>query len=163
MRHAPIALAVLSAALLSLAAVTSANAAPTYTMDINLASVHTEQWARHDLNQRNEGLGFSAHFNRNWSVSTGWYRNSYRRGSAYLLANWTPLHFALPADWRIAAGGTAGLDSGYRTNEVASQPFMAAGLVRVIAPQGWSVNLMAVPNGSGRRSGFIGAQMSVPL
>ncbi|EQD34540.1 conserved hypothetical protein, secreted, partial [mine drainage metagenome] len=123
-------------ATLALAIPVAAGASPSWTLDVNLASVHTERWARHSLNQRNLGLGVTAQFNRNWSISAGWYRNSYRRGSAYALVNWTPWHLALPAGWSIAAGATAGLDSGYRRNELATQPLVAAALLRVIAPQG---------------------------
>ncbi|EQD66226.1 hypothetical protein B1B_06212 [mine drainage metagenome] len=94
-------------------------------MDVNLASYHTERWARHALNQRNLGLGLTAQFDRDWSISGGWYRNSYHRTSTYALLNWTPLHLALPAGWRIAAGATAGLDSGYLSNELATQPLVA--------------------------------------
>ena len=152
-----------AALIAALAATAIASAAPTYTLDVNLASVHTERWARHSLNQRNLGIGATARFSPDWSVSAGWYRNSYRRGSAYALVNWTPLYFELPAGWRIAAGATAGLDSGYRSDELATQPLVAAGLLRVIAPAGWSMNLDAVPNAPGRRAGFIGAQVSMPL
>ncbi len=152
-----------AAIVVALAAPAAASAAPTYTLDVNLASVHTERWARHSLNQRNLGIGATARFTPDWSVSGGWYRNSYRRGSAYLLVNWTPLHFELPAGWSIAAGATAGLDSGYRHSELATEPVVAAGLLRVIAPAGWSMNLDAVPNAPGRRAGFIGAQLAVPL
>ena len=144
--------------LAALAAPVAASASPTYTLDVNLASVHTERWARHDLNQRNLGLGATVHFTQDWSVSAGWYRNSYRRGSAYALVNWTPWHVSLPAGWSIAAGATAGLDSGYRSSELATQPLVAAGLLRVIAPAGWAVDLTAVPNAPGGRTGFIGAQ-----
>ncbi|MHB1773553.1 MAG: hypothetical protein ACYCST_17795 [Acidimicrobiales bacterium] len=147
----------------ALAAPVAVSAAPTYTLDLNLASVHLERWARHDLNQRNLGAGLTAHFSPNWSVSAGWYRNSYRRGSTYLLASWTPLHWSLPAGWSVAAGATAGLDSGYRSDELATQPWVAAALLRVIAPQGWSINLTAVPNAPHARSGFIGMQLAVPL
>lgn len=152
-----------TALIAALAAPTIASAATNYTLDVNLASFHTERWARQSLNQRNLGLGATARFNRDWSISAGWYRNSYRRGSAYLLANWTPLHWSLPAGWSLSAGATAGLDSGYRTDELATEPLVAAALVRVIAPSGWSVNFTAVPNAPGRRSGFIGAQVSLPL
>ena len=147
----------------ALAAPAIASATTSYTLDVNLASLHTERWARHDLNQRNLGAGITAQLTPNWSVSAGWYRNSYRRGSAYALVNWTPLHWSLPAGWSLAAGATAGLDSGYRTNEIATQPLVAAGLLRLIAPAGWSINLTAVPNAPGRRSGFIGMQVSMPL
>ena len=155
---------ILAAALIAaLAAPAIASAATTFSLDVNLASIHTERWARHDLNQRNLGAGITAQLTPNWSVSTGWYRNSYRRGSAYALVNWTPLHWSLPAGWSIAAGATAGLDSGYRTNEIATQPLVAAALVRVIAPAGWAVDLTAVPNASAGRTGFVGAQISLPL
>ena len=156
----------LAAALIAaLAAPVAASAATTFSLDVNLASYHTERWARHDLNQHNLGLGATAHFNRDWSVSAGWYRNSYRRTSAYALVNWTPLHgsLPLPAGWSIAAGAAAGLDSGYRRDELATEPFVAAALVRVIAPADWSINLTAVPNAPGGRSGFIGMQVSMPF
>ena len=155
---------ILTAAIaVALIAPVAASAAPTYTLDVNLASYHTEAWARHQLNQRNLGAGITANFNRDWSVSAGWYRNSYRRTSAYLLVNWTPWHASMPAGWSLAAGATAGLDSGYRSDELATEPLVAAALVRVIAPQGWAVDLTAVPNAPGRGSGFIGAQVSLPL
>ncbi len=152
--------AVLIAALATPAA---ASAATTFSLDVNIASYHLERWARRELNQHNEGLGLTARFTPDWSISAGWYRNSYRRTSAYALANWTPWHWSLPAGWSLAAGVTAGLDSGYRRDELATEPLVAAGLVRVIAPKGWSINLTAVPNTPGRRSGFIGAQVSMPL
>ena len=159
MRKTLIAAAVLAALIVP----AIASASPSWTLDVNLASYHLERWARHDLNQHNEGLGITAHFSPDWSLSAGWYRNSFRRTSAYALVNWTPLHLTLPAGWSIAAGATAGIDSGYRTNEIATQPLVAAALVRVIAPAGWAVDLTAVPNAPGRRSGFVGLQLSMPL
>ena len=140
-----------------------ASAAPVYTLDLNLTSYHLERWARRDLNQHNYGLGITAQVDRNWSLSTGWYRNSYRRGSTYLLASWTPLHASLPAGWSLAAGATGGYDSGYRSSEIATAPWVAAGLLRVISPAGWSINLTGVPNASHSRSGFVGVQLSLPL
>lgn len=131
-------------------------------LDLNLASVHTERWARQDLNQTNPGLGVTAHLNKNWAVSAGWYQNSYRRTSAYALAQWTPVHVQVDS-WRVDAGAEAGLVSGYRRAEVPSAPVMAAALVRVVAPKGWSVNFTMVPNGPNRSSGFIGLQVSIPL
>ena len=140
-----------------------ASAAPVYTLDLNLTSYHLERWARRDLNQHNLGIGITRRITRTWSLSAGWYRNSYRRGSTYLLASWTPLHLSMPAGWSIAAGATAGYDSGYRSSEIATAPWVAAALVRVIAPAGWSINFDAVPNAPGGRSGFIGMQVSLPL
>ena len=152
-----------AAAMAIAAAPIAASAAPVYTLDLNLASYHLERWARDSLNQHNLGLGLTARINPNWSLSAGWYRNSYRRGSAYLLASWTPLHASMPAGWSIAAGATAGFDSGYRRSEIATAPWVAAGLVRVISPAGWSINFDGVPNAPGGRSGFVGAQLSLPL
>lgn len=155
---------VLTAALLAaLATPTAASAATTFSLDVNLASYHLEHWARRDLNQHNLGLGATAHFNRDWSVSAGWYRNSYQRGSTYVLANWTPLHWSMPAGWSLAAGVTGGLDSGYRSDELATEPLVGAGLLRVIAPKGWAINLTGVPNAPHGRSGFIGMQVSMPI
>lgn len=145
--------------------VTASAASPRWTLDGNLASYHTERWARHSLNQNNLGLGVTwrASPSRDWSVSGGFYKNSYRRTSVYVLASWTPLHWSLPAGWSLAAGATAGLDSGYRPDELATQPLVAAALLRVIAPAGWSVNLTAVPNAGAHCSGFIGMQVSLPI
>lgn len=157
----------MSRSLILAACVAAAIAVPTVhatalTLDLNLASVHTERWARDSLNQRNEGLGVAARLSSSWSLSTGWYRNSYRRTSAYALAAWTPLHIPL-GTWHLDAGGEAGLVTGYRRSEVTSRPLMGAGLVRVVAPRGWSLDLSVVPNAPGRRSGFVAAQLSLPL
>ncbi len=153
----------IAAAIIATPAIASAAQATRWSLDLNLASIHTEAWARHALNQRNLGLGLTARFSPDWSVSAGWYRNSYRRGSTYLLAAWTPLHASLPAGWSLAAGATGGLDSGYRSEELATQPLVAAALLRVIAPAGWAVDLTAAGNAQGRHSRFIGAQVSLPL
>jgi hypothetical protein len=133
-----------------------------FTLDANLASIHMERWAQETLNQRNEGLGVTARLDPSWSLSVGEYRNSYRRISTYALAEWTPLHIPV-GTWHIDAGGEAGLVSGYRRSEVESQPIMGAGLVRLVAPSHWSLNLSIVPNAPGRRSGFVGAQLSLPI
>jgi len=156
-----------SRALIIVACLATAIAAPsvratTLTLDLNLASIHTEHWARDTLNQRNEGLGLTVQLDPSWSLSTGFYRNSYRRTSAYALAAWTPLRIPLGA-WHIDAGGEAGLVTGYHRSEVTSRPLMAAGLLRVVAPRGWSLDLSIVPNAPNRCSGFVGAQLSLPL
>ena len=147
----------------SLAAPAIASASTNWSLDVNLASYHLERWARQSLNQHNLGLGVTRYLTRNASVSAGFYRNSYRRTSEYALVNFTPLHVALPGGWALAAGATGGLDFGYRRCEIQSAPWVAAGLLRVVAPGSWSLNLTAVPNAGAGRSGFIGVQMSMPL
>lgn len=155
--------AILFALALALASAPVIASAATYSVDFTLGSVHASRWARSELNQRNLGLGMTAQMSRNWAISGGWYRNSYRRGSLYLLADFTPWHRALPGGWSLSGGLTAGLDSGYRTRELATQPLVAAGLLRVIAPAGWSFDLTAMPNAPHHRSGFLGLQISLPI
>jgi hypothetical protein len=133
------------------------------TLDVNLASIHTERWARNSLNQVNPGLGVTTRLSDTWSLSGGAYKNSFSRLSVYALVNFTPIH--LPSSrngWRVDAGVAGGLVSGYRRQEMAAAPLAGAGQLRVASPHGVSLNVMAVPNYQ-RNSGFIGFQVSVPL
>ena len=139
--------------------------APSYvSADVNLASIHTESWARNSLNQINPGIGFTYNIPCSWSYSVGFYENSYRRASGYALVNWTPIHLMV-GNWLFDAGASAGLVSGYHTREIASQPLVGALLIRIHSP--WlhqvGLNLIGVPNGPGRESGFVGFQLTVPL
>jgi hypothetical protein len=137
------------------------------TLDVNLASVHTKEWARRKLNQFNLGLGLTYPLNQDWSVSAGLYNNSYRKVGAYTLANWTPLHASLPGGFTLNAGVTAGLVSGYTHKENPCSPFAAGLLVQIRQPSGWGVNIVATPNaphgGPHGGAGFVGFQLVVPL
>jgi hypothetical protein len=140
-------------------------AAPTSitTLDLNLASIHTERWARDTLNQFNPGLGFTTHLSDTWAVSAGVYENSFSRLSAYALADYTPLHLRLGrGGWHVDAGVAGGLVSGYHSRELASEPLAGAVLLRLVSPRGFSLNVMGVPNYQ-RDSGFVGFQVSAPL
>ncbi|WP_298294033.1 hypothetical protein [Thiomonas sp.] len=150
MRHIRHILAVL---LLALAG--TAHASP-WALDVNLTSYHTEQWARDALNQSNPGLGLEYQIAPDWSAMTGFYRNSYRRTSAYALAAWTPLHVALPAGIEASAGIAAGLVGGYTREECPVAPLGAAGVLK-LRKDGYGINLLMVPN-MGSKSGFIGLQ-----
>lgn len=151
-------------ALLSLASTAQAGEpASKLTLDINVASNHTQHWARRELNQRNPGLGLTYHFDRTWSFAGGAYWNSYRRPSAYALAQWTPLQFGAVTNWHIDAGLAAGLATGYRKSEIAVRPFAGGALVRVVSPSGASINVFGVPGTGGGKSGFLGFQFSFPL
>lgn len=132
-------------------------------LDLNLASIHTESWARQSLNQFNPGLGVEYHWNRTWAVMGGEYRNSYRRPTWYALGAWTPLHLGSATSWHLDAGVMAGVASGYRTSEVPSQPAVAGLLVRFSTPSGVALNLLGAPNTGAHNSGFIGLQLSIPL
>jgi len=137
--------------------------AGTWRMDVNVASYHTERWARQQLNQRNPGLGITYEFDRTWAFAGGVYSNSYRRPTVYALAAWTPLHVGRTAGWHVDAGLAAGVATGYRRDEVATAPLAGGAIVRITAPAGVALNLVGVPNEDARHSGFVGLQVSFPL
>lgn len=159
-------------------------------LNLNLASVHTEQWARRSLNQRNPGAGLTYHWSRTWAVMGGEYLNSYRRPTWYAAAVWTPVHIGAARRWHVDAGLAAGLASGYghahydthawtidpatatgwrlvttrhRYMRNPYSPLMAAGIVRIAAPSGLGLNLMVVPNQGPTSSGFVGFQLAIPI
>ena len=147
----------------SLATVRAADTLPSpWSIDINTTSIHTEAWARRQLNQDNPGLGIEYQFSTNWSAAGGFYRNSYRRETAYMLGVWTPLHVDLPAGLTASVGLAAGLVSGYRRPEVPTEPLAAGAVLRLRTAHGFGLNLLAVPN-TKSGSGFIGLQLVAPL
>jgi len=133
------------------------------SLDLNLASMHTEAWARRELNQDNPGLGLEYQFSPDLSAAGGFYRNSYRRTSAYALGVWTPLHLAIPGGLTASAGLAAGLVSGYTSTECPARPLAAGAVLRIRDRDGLGVNLLAVPNTPRGGSGFIGLQLVVPI
>ncbi|AHX16392.1 hypothetical protein CH75_16735 [Dyella jiangningensis] len=136
---------------------------PRATLDFNLASIHTERWARDSLNQVNPGLGITTRLSDSWSVSGGAYKNSFSRLSLYALVNFTPIRLQLfHSGWHVDAGVAGGLVSGYRRQEMAAAPFAGAGLLRVVSRRGIALSIMGVPNYE-RNSGFVGFQFNVPL
>jgi hypothetical protein len=148
---------------LSLATAHAADTPPSpWSLDINTTSVHTEAWARRQLNQDNPGLGIEYQFSTNWSAAGGFYRNSYRRETAYMLGVWTPLHVDLPAGLTASVGLAAGLVSGYRRPEVPTEPLAAGAVLRLRTAHGFGINLLAVPN-TQSGSGFIGLQFVAPI
>ena len=137
-----------------------------FTLDVNTVSIHGEQWARHDLNQINPGLGITYRPEGSagdWALSVGVYDNSYRRSTTYALAEWTPLHIGEPQGWHVDAGLAGGVASGYRRSEIPTAPAMGTALFRIESPSGMAVSLFAVPNFGARESGFIGLQIGIPL
>lgn len=153
-----------AASLFAFSLATAHAAAPPspWSLDFNVTSIHTEAWARHHLNQDNPGLGIEYQFSPNWSAAGGFYRNSYRRETAYLLGLWTPLRIDLPSGLTASAGIAAGLVSGYRRPEVPTEPLAAGAVLRLRIAQGFGINLLAVPN-TQSGSGFIGLQLVAKL
>lgn len=137
--------------------------AATLRLDANLASIHTERWARDSLNQRNPGIGLEYQASRTWAIAAGIYSNSYRKPTAYALAEFTPLHIGAMNHWHVDAGVVAGLASGYTRFEIPCAPLVGATLIRAVAPDGVALNVLGVPNSGPYNSGFIGFQVSVPL
>ncbi|OZB54549.1 MAG: hypothetical protein B7X42_02110 [Thiomonas sp. 14-66-4] len=135
---------------------------PRWALDISTTSYHTRQWARDSLNQDNPGLGVEYRCTQNSGFASGFYKNSYSRTSAYAVATYTPLHISLPEGFSVAAGGLAGVISGYTNQEAPARPLMAAALVEVRNARGYGINLIGVPN-MGPSAGFIGLQLVVPL
>ncbi len=133
-----------------------------WSLDISTTSYHLRQWARNSLNQDNPGLGLEYQATPNWGLAGGFYKNSYSRTSAYALASYTPLHLALPAAWRMSAGLTAGIVSGYTHEEAPARPLALAALLEVRDQAGYGINLVAIPN-AGQSAGFIGLQLVAPL
>lgn len=133
------------------------------SLDVNVASLHTEAWARSTLNQQNPGVGVSYALNDTWTVAGGAYWNSYGRWTAYSMALWAPVRFSVGQRWMVKVGGTAGLASGYKRSELHCAPWMASGLVQLVSPAGIKASIFVVPNFSQRRSGFLGFQLGFPL
>lgn len=76
------------------------------------ASYHFERDLGH--NEFNYGLGYERDINEEWTWSTGVYKNSLRRASFYLLANYYP--WVWSDSWH--AGITGGLMTGYHQSPV---------------------------------------------
>ncbi len=137
--------------------------AGTVTLDLNLASYHTQAWARGVLNQSNPGIGVTYLASRTWASAVGVYRNSYRRTTAYAMAQWTPVHLGAMSGWHADAGLAAGLATGYHRDEVPCAPAAMTVVVRIASPGGVGVTLYGMANGGRHDSGFVGLQLSAAL
>lgn len=62
-------------------------------------------------NENNFGLGIEQRLNQDWSISAGYFRNSFDRHTNYALASYTPLQYG---DWRLGVvmGGVTGYEDG---------------------------------------------------
>lgn len=131
-------------------------------LSINLASYHTQAWARDRLNQTNPGLGIEWRQSREMAVLVGAYRNSYDRTTTYALAQWMPLQLGERESWHVDAGVVGGFATGYTRTENPCAPLIGALALRLAAPRSrYEVTMVGVPNFGAGQSGFIGLQVSV--
>jgi hypothetical protein len=145
---------------------------PVATMDTNLASLHTQSWARRDLNQFNPGVGLTIPSSvPQLSLVSGFYRNSYDRTSVYGGVLYEPFNWnGAGLHWR--AGVIVGLISGYSNDEEPDRPLMTALALSAQTESGWGARLIFCPAGLSQpfgndtrsgKSGAIGLQLLAPL
>ena len=74
-----------------------------------IASYHFDR--DKEYRESNPGLGLEHRFSDTWSVSAGFFRNSFNRHTNYVFAGYTPLQFD---SWRVGAvmGGVTGYENG---------------------------------------------------
>ena len=133
-----------------------AHAATYWTLDANCCSIHANAWERGHLNERNLGLGVTVQHDA-WGMASGFYDNSFRRISKYLLADWLPIHFG-----PFRAGITAGAASGYAKSNVASEPWIGGLEVTAKLPADMIGRAIIVPS-IGSTVGFAGFQLGLRL
>ncbi|HDR9236665.1 TPA: hypothetical protein QDB43_000350 [Burkholderia vietnamiensis] len=163
-------------------------------VDVNLHAYHFDRQAKkeYDFNENNWGGGLE-YTNDVVGVMAGYYRNSLRDPSWYVLGRYTPLQFDLTSKDRLNLGIVAGALSGYKKNTMVpgftytpilnglgatwvktptSVPgqkprgFMPAAGVLLSYEHNhqWGVNVIAVPNvKSAGIYGFLGFQARVAI
>ena len=74
-----------------------------------LASYHFDR--DKPYRESNPGLGIEQKLNSGWSISAGFFRNSFNRHTNYVFAGYTPLQVS---DWRVGAvmGAVTGYENG---------------------------------------------------
>lgn len=88
-------------------------------------------------NENNFGLGLERRLSDTWSVSAGFFRNSFDRHTNYAFAGYTPIEYA---GWRagVVMGGVTGYEDGISPwfTGVATRDFGSVGLNLVFSPAG---------------------------
>jgi hypothetical protein len=94
-------------------------------------------------NENNGGFGLERRFTDTWSVSAGFYENSFNRQTNYLFGGYTPWEIAT---WRV--GATFGVVSGYDDGRlapwltgIATRDFGRLGVNAVFAPSALALQL----------------------
>jgi len=87
-----------------------------------------------NYNESNFGLGIEQRLNQEWSISAGYFRNSFDRHTNYAFVGYTPVEVM---GWRtgIVAGGVTGYEDGISPwfTGVATRDFGSIGINIVIA------------------------------
>jgi hypothetical protein len=84
-------------------------AAPAYGQEYVVATTRAYHFDRgRDYNESNFGLGYERRVSENWSLATGYYKNSFSRDTVYLFGAYTPYQLS---GWRF--GPLVGLVTGY--------------------------------------------------
>jgi len=105
-----------------------------------ITSLHFDR-SKH-YNENNFGLGLERRLSDAWSVSTGYFRNSFDRTTVYGFAGYTPFDIA---GWRMGTvvGGVTGYDDGVSPwlTGIAMRDFGRIGINLVFSPAGIALQL----------------------
>lgn len=132
-------------------------------LSVNTVSWHAERECPAcpggQQNQANWGGGLEAHFAHGLRVMAGGYRNSWSRGTAYLLGAWQPIEVGY-----AKAGVFAGAVTGYRSEDDCQTTVCpAAGLIFSLERERVGLNLLVVPAVSPKHTTVIGLQVKARL
>lgn len=93
-------------------------------------------------NENNFGLGLEQRISDDWSVSAGFFRNSFDRQTEYAFAGYTPMEIA---GWRtgVVMGGVTGYEDGISPwfTGVATRDFGSIGVNFVFSPAAVAIQL----------------------
>lgn len=80
-------------------------AGPRWALHLGGISYHSNR--EREYNERNPGLGIEYRINNEWSLASGFYKNSFSRTTYYAYANWTPINLG-PVWFGLAGGAVTG-------------------------------------------------------
>jgi len=93
-------------------------------------------------NESNFGLGIEQRLNQEWSISAGYFRNSFDRHTNYAFVGYTPVEVM---GWRtgLVMGGVTGYEEGVSPwlTGIATRDFGSIGLNIVFAPAGIAIQV----------------------
>jgi hypothetical protein len=108
------------------------------------------------FNGFNPGFGIRA-ADGDLAVQAGEYRNSYHKATAYIVGEWTPVHFG-----KVALGGFAGIAPAYTKDQDPVTPYIA-GLSLRWQPGTYGAALKIVPPIGNGTAGMIAIEFTARL